>query len=156
MEYPLHFTDSESFAGKINDISQFLVQHGCPANLQIAPLANKLICVHNPCSLKNIIRADAPPLELVQAIPGATVQPLSEFPHCCGAAGSYMLEHPEMATALCNDLVDAVEAMQPDYLVTSNIGCALHMESEIRQRNLHIEVLHPVALLARQLAEHPD
>jgi glycolate oxidase iron-sulfur subunit len=40
---------------------------------------------------------------------------------------------------------------QPEYLVSSNIGCALHISAGLRERGVVLEVLHPVTLIARQL-----
>jgi hypothetical protein len=38
-----------------------------------------------------------------------------------------------------------------DILVTTNIGCALHLAAGLREQGLNIEALHPVTLLMRQL-----
>jgi glycolate dehydrogenase iron-sulfur subunit len=36
-------------------------------------------------------------------------------------------------------------------LLTANIGCRLHLDAGLRRRSPHIEIQHPLALLARQL-----
>ncbi|MGZ5017742.1 MAG: heterodisulfide reductase-related iron-sulfur binding cluster, partial [Methylobacter sp.] len=70
---------------------------------------------------------------------------------CCGSAGSYMLDHPLMAQALLSDLLGAALEYPPEYLVSSNIGCALHISAGLRERGVALEVLHPITLIARQL-----
>jgi glycolate oxidase iron-sulfur subunit len=40
-------------------------------------------------------------------------------------------------------------------LLSSNIGCALHLNAGLKERGSTIEVLHPVVLLERQLSD-PD
>ena len=62
-----------------------------------------------------------------------------------------MLKHPKMAQALLGDLLDAALAPQPDYLLSSNIGCALHIAAGLRERGIEMEVIHPIVLIARQL-----
>ena len=69
---------------------------------------------------------------------------------CCGAAGSYLVDHPKMAQALREDLLDSVTACPPNYVATSNVGCAMHLRAGLKLRGLgHIEVLHPLVLLER-------
>jgi glycolate oxidase iron-sulfur subunit len=151
--YSLNDGSSENgnFAGKVNDISQFLTECSWPANVTLAPLAARVI-VHAPCSLKNALRAERHPLDLLRRIPCLEVQHLDNEVRCCGAAGSYMLEHPEMAACLREDVLQRVAAGAPDYLATSNVGCALHLRAGLRQRGLgNVRVLHPVVLLEQQL-----
>jgi len=52
----------------------------------------------------------------------------------CGAAGSYVLKHPKIAKTLVDQLLNAAIATQAEPLITSNIGCALHLPAELRER----------------------
>jgi glycolate oxidase iron-sulfur subunit len=56
-----------------------------------------------------------------------------------------------MAALLLNDKMTALKASGARYLATSNIGCAMHMGSALRQAGTEIEVVHPVTLIARQM-----
>jgi glycolate oxidase iron-sulfur subunit len=138
------------FAGKVVDISQFLIKSGCDLSDQLLPLAAS-VSLHTPCSLKNVMREELGAAKLLQQIPGIKTVPLPASIQCCGSAGSYMLEHPLMSQALLNDLLNTALEDQPEYLVSSNIGCALHISAGLRERGVTLEVLHPVALIARQL-----
>jgi glycolate oxidase iron-sulfur subunit len=84
-------------------------------------------------------------------IPGIDVAPLPTEPRCCGAAGDYFLRHRHTADALREQKLDQVEAIEPDMLVTSNIGCRVFLGNGWRQRSRAAEVVHPIVLLARQL-----
>jgi glycolate oxidase iron-sulfur subunit len=57
-----------------------------------------------------------------------------------------MLTQPEMAARLRDDKIAAIENVQPDYVATTNIGCALHMT-----RGTRTKIVHPVTLLAEQM-----
>jgi glycolate oxidase iron-sulfur subunit len=138
------------FAKKVVDISQFLIKSGCDLSSQLLPLAAS-VCLHTPCSLKNVMREEQGALKLLQQIPGIKIRPLPATIQCCGSAGSYMLDHPQMSQALLNDLLNAALEDQPEYLVSSNIGCALHISAGLKERGIALEVLHPVTLIARQL-----
>jgi len=138
------------FAKKVVDISQFLVKSGCDLSDQLRPLAAS-VCLHTPCSLKNVMREEQGALKLLQQITDIKIRPLPAAIQCCGSAGSYMLDHPQMSQALLNDLLNVALEDRPEYLVSSNIGCALHISAGLRERGVALEVLHPITLIARQL-----
>lgn len=149
-----HMQDYEQaeLAGKVIDISQFLIKSACDFSDRLLPLAAS-VCLHTPCSLKNLMREEQGAVKLLQQIPDSKMTQLPAAIQCCGSAGSYMLDHPRMAQALLSDLLAAALARQPGYLVSSNIGCALHIAAGLRERGIELEVLHPIALIARQLKE---
>jgi glycolate oxidase iron-sulfur subunit len=138
------------FAKKVVDISQFLIKSGCDLSDRLRPLAAS-VCLHTPCSLKNVMREEQGAVKLLQQVPDIKIRPLPAAIQCCGSAGSYMLDHPQMSQALLNDLLDVALEDQPEYLVSSNIGCALHISAGLRERGVALEVLHPIVLIARQL-----
>ncbi|MDO9169365.1 MAG: (Fe-S)-binding protein [Methylobacter sp.] len=138
------------FAGKVVDISQFLIKSGCNLSEQLLPLSAS-VCLHTPCSLKNVMREEQGALKLLQQIPDIKLSPLPATVQCCGSAGSYMLDHPQMADALLGELLTAALTQPPEYLLSSNIGCALHIAAGLRERGIVLEVLHPITLIARQL-----
>lgn len=140
------------FAGKVVDISQFLSQSGSEFKEQLLPLAAS-VCLHTPCSLKNVMREEQGALKLLQQIPDIKIMPLPATQQCCGSAGSYMLDHPKMAQTLLSDLLTTALAYQAGYLVSSNIGCALHIAAGLKERGITLEVLHPIVLIARQLKD---
>ena len=143
-EYP-----EKGFAAKIRDISCFLAEHPWPDSVRLEPLSAKVL-VHSPCSLKNVLKSERNPPELLRRIPELQVDLLSKTALCCGAAGTYLVDHPKMAQALREDLLDSVTACPPNYVATSNVGCAMHLRAGLNLWGLgHIEVLHPLVLLER-------
>ncbi len=134
----------------IMEIGQFLAQIEWPVTLTLRPL-NKQIMIHLPCSLNHVLRQGHTPEALLSKIPGIKLVPLPDNQNCCGAAGDYMIRHPEIADELRDNKLRQLDTMRPDILVSSNIGCALHIAAGIRDLGLKIEVIHPVTLLARQL-----
>ncbi len=137
------------FSTKVIDISKFLVSADGWHNIKIAPLQDKIL-VHDPCTLRNILRSSKYPYELLMRIPKIQVTPLAGNDQCCGAAGTYFLDQPVMAKALLNDKISAI-SNDTRYLVTSNIGCNMHISSALQNTIPELEILHPVTLLARQM-----
>jgi glycolate oxidase iron-sulfur subunit len=145
----------QEFSGKVRDISEFLGEIGVWEDAVIEPLAEK-VAVHEPCLMRNVLHCQSKPYELLRRIPGATVVPLAGNDQCCGAAGTYFLTQPDMAASLLADKIQAIKAGGARILVTSNIGCALHLAGGLRAAGIDIEVIHPVTLLARQMGYEND
>lgn len=143
-------SDSESFCAKVQDINLFLSDLSLPETLALAPLP-QTVAVQDPCSLRNVLRAEHSVYTLLQRIPGLRVVPLADNQLCCGGAGAYPLREPLMAERLGQLKIDRLAELKPDLLVTANHGCALHLGSCLRNRRLNIPVLHPAVLFAQQL-----
>jgi glycolate oxidase iron-sulfur subunit len=138
------------FSSKVMDISHFLIQKEIDLSNLLKPL-KATVTLHSPCSLKNGLRTEKSVAKLLQQIPQMTLTALPETTQCCGAAGSYSLRHEKMAQTLLDELLDITSAQSTDYLVSSNIGCSLHIAAGLREKNMNITVIHPMVLLARQL-----
>lgn len=145
-------TGANAFSARVRDISSFLAQSPDLEQLKFKPLPQR-IAVHDSCAATNTLRAADRPHTLLRLIPGAEVVPLPENQFCCGAAGTYHLRQPELAHALRADKLDAIRALAPDILVTTNVGCGMFLAAGVRAARIRTEVLHPVTVLARQLPD---
>ena len=138
------------FRRQIVDIHRLLLDHKHFSALSFLPL-NASVAVHLPCTQRHVLGDAESPVQLLKKIPDIRLQEMSATAGCCGAAGSYCLTRPEQSDQLCSDTLAEIATSPPDYLVTSNTGCALHMAASIEASGWRTEVLHPVTLLARQL-----
>jgi glycolate oxidase iron-sulfur subunit len=130
------------------DISQYLLESGLVDRLTLRPLDGHAL-VHIPCTQANRLGGGHYVIDLLSYIPGLQVSNLTAGSNCCGAAGLSLLSHPEQGEALRAPKISAIRDTQPDFLVTSNPGCALHLAAGLGIRGP--QILHPVELLARQL-----
>jgi glycolate oxidase iron-sulfur subunit len=117
--------------------------------LQFTPLPAQM-ALHVPCSQANVARSDAVLLQLLQRIPQLELKRLSAPPYCCGAAGSHVLQFPERAAQLREIALSQVDALDVQGLLSSNIGCRLHLAAGLDQRGSALPTLHPLTLLAQQ------
>lgn len=133
----------------VQDISEFLMQ--CDwQDIKLKPL-DKHIGLHEPCTLRNVMKAVKPVGNLLAKIPQARVTPMKGNQQCCGGAGTYMLHQPELADALLADKMKLLSQETFDIVATSNIGCALQLGSGIRQAHMPLKIMHPVTIIAKQM-----
>ena len=143
-----------SFESRLKDINEFIAYQEWPETLTLKPL-NKRVAVHEPCSQRFPLSTHEKAYEFLKRIPGIDLIPLPENNICCGAGGSYMLTHPEMSSDIRAEKLKHLQSTETNILVTSNIGCALHLASGIFQENMDVVVAHPVELLAQQIKPNP-
>ena len=149
-------SDTLRFGSGLYDITEFLNLNwpedislkSCPSN---SIHENRKVAVHEPCSQRNAtsVRENRHQhvYALLEKIPEITVIPLPDNQICCGAGGVHMLTHPEIADPLKNAKLAHFEQSQADFLVSTNIGCALHLNAGPTLN----KVVHPVVLLAELL-----
>lgn len=148
-EYP-KLTTPESFSHEVKDIIEFLSEINWPENIKVSPL-NKTVALQIPCSLQNSLRAESKLLTLLQRIPGINLPPDSIYNRCCGAAGAYFINFPEISDKLKKQALDTLTKSQPELIISSNLGCALQLKAGLKQQNDDIKVIHPILLLEQQL-----
>ncbi len=133
------------------EICAYLDRLPWPETLTLAPLPSRVL-VHEPCSHRHLLGGNAAVWRLLGRIPDIQLLQLPAETHCCGAAGTYLLEQPAMAHALLEDLIAHLRPLRPAIIVTTNPGCALHLLAGVGESGLNIEVCHPIELIARQLS----
>jgi glycolate dehydrogenase iron-sulfur subunit len=135
---------AETFASKVRDISEFLVQLG-PMKPQHA--VQLRAAYHDACHLCHAQQIRKQPRQLLEMIPGLELVPVAEPEICCGAAGSYNLTEQDMAHRLgqrkARNIIDAdVEA-----IFTGNVGCLLQIGRYLRLERPGLRVAHLVDAL---------
>lgn len=138
--------------GRHRDLLAFLAEHPRLERLSLRSL-DAIVALHTPCTDRS---KGHPALSLLAHIPGLRIVRLDAGLGCCGAGGLNLLTEAEQGARLRAPLLDALEASGATLLASANVGCTLHLAEGARARGLAVEVLHPVALLARQLAPGRD
>lgn len=128
-DYPTLFEVSDAYyqkalivAGKTKDIAEFLFEQ----DLSLLSVTNEKISYHAPCSLQHGQKLPNLVEGLLEKL-GYELASVADSHLCCGSAGTYSLFQPEMATQLRNNKLNNLSRSQPDLIVTSNIGCQMHL-----------------------------
>jgi glycolate oxidase iron-sulfur subunit len=92
-------------------------------------LSPRRLAFHPPCTLQH-----------GQQLRGTVEQPLtalgfevqiagSESHLCCGSAGTYSVLQPELATQLRDRKLGHLTPLQPEVIVSANVGCIQHLQT---------------------------
>lgn len=87
---------------------------------------SKRLAFHCPCTLQHAQKLNGA-VEGVLIKLGFTLTPVQDAHLCCGSAGTYSITQPELATQLRDNKLNALEAGNPEMIVTANIGCQTHL-----------------------------
>lgn len=137
---------AKQFSRKVVEICEFLTQHW-NKTIRVSSFP-KTIAVHEPCTHRNVLQSVKNSYLLLNLLPDLNTVELPENNLCCGAAGDYMLTHPHMSKKLRSPKIKALVSLSADCLVTTNVGCAMHLRQGLFGLNSQIPVLHPISLLA--------
>lgn len=155
-EYPLLFharpeqAQAQQLAAKVKDVSVFLVELGLK---EIPPLQQPLkVAYHDACHLAHAQQVRAEPRQLLTSIPGLELVEIPEGELCCGSAGTYNLEQPQIAATLGERKARSILATGASLVVTGNIGCFTQIQSHLRKLGQGVPVLHTLELLDRAYA----
>lgn len=156
-EYPLLLAGTEyedrarELAEKSMDISVYLER------LELEPIprlaAPLRIAYHDACHLAHAQGVRAAPRQLLERIPGVEVVSLADADTCCGSAGIYNIEQPEIAGSLGDRKAAAVLETRARIVATGNIGCLVQLDKHLRKRTDRVTILHTVQVIDRAYRE---
>ncbi|MEW6423049.1 MAG: glycolate oxidase subunit GlcF, partial [Deinococcota bacterium] len=140
---------AQAFAAKVQDISEFLAGLLRAGELEpfLPPSRPLTVAYHDACHLAHAQQIRLAPRELLRALPGVTVAEVPEGDLCCGSAGTYNLEQPELANELGVRKAKNILATRPDLIASGNIGCHTQIQSHVRRAGSRVPVLHTVEVL---------
>ncbi len=99
------------------------------------------LAFHCPCTLQHAQKLNGA-VESVLSKLGFSLTPVKDAHLCCGSAGTYSVTQPALATQLRDNKLNALEASNPEVIVTANIGCQTHLASANRTPVRHwVEVV---------------
>jgi glycolate oxidase iron-sulfur subunit len=128
------------------DVSVFLTKLGLLDKPQGfgAPLK---VAYHDACHLANAQGVRREPRELLRTIPGLQLLELPNAHLCCGSAGSYNMEQPEIAASLGEQKARAVIATGASVVASGNIGCLTQLRVHLAKLGSPIMIRHTLQVL---------
>jgi glycolate oxidase iron-sulfur subunit len=141
--------EAAAFSGRVLDVHEWLAERIDALTGATGPTAGErpTVAVQDPCHLRHVQRAHAS-VRTVLA-PYATLVELDDEGLCCGAGGAYAAVEPELAGAIRDRKIAAIERSGAPVVASANPGCALHLAAA------GVDVVHPCQIVARALGGPP-
>ncbi len=150
-DYPLLFAETpeasaaQNFADKVQDVSQFLAELGITAP---PALAKPLVAVYqDACHLLHAQGIHSAPRQLLGQVGNLTLVPIESAGLCCGSAGTYNLEQPEIAHELGQRKAATIIRTGANLVASGNIGCLTQIRTHLALQQSNIPALHTLELL---------
>lgn len=144
-------TAARAFAARVKDVSVFLHELGLITPPALAePLT---VAYHDACHLAHAQRVTMQPRRLLAAIPNVTLREIPEGELCCGSAGTYNLEQPEIAQQLGERKAHNIASTGAQAVVTGNIGCMMQIQTHLGTQGKTLPIWHTMELLAKAYAK---
>jgi len=141
---------ANAFAGRVKDISVFLHELGLltpPALPEPLTLA-----YHDACHLAHAQGVTSQPRHLLAAIANVKLVEIFESELCCGSAGTYNLEQPELAREIGERKARNIIATGAQAVATGNIGCMTQIATQLQALGHPLPVWHTLEVLDRAYA----
>lgn len=133
---------AQAFAAQVRDITTFLADLGLRPFPADQPA--RLVAYHDACHLRHAQGVQAAPRQLLQAIPNLTLLELDDEGLCCGSAGTYNLEQPDIAAELGRRKAERIGQTGAEMVVSGNIGCLTQIQRYLGE----VPLRHTAVLLA--------
>ena len=141
---------AEAFEEKVCDISVYLHRVGivAPWKERAEEHAGPLrITYHDACHLASAQGVTSEPRSLLGQIPGAEICEIPDPHLCCGSAGTYNIDQPEIAEKLGQEKAKNVLATAPDVVASGNIGCLTQLSGHLHKLGSQVPVRHTIQVI---------
>lgn len=128
------------------DLSEIMPQFEAELAARAKPQPAR-VAYHPPCTLQHgqQIRGK---VEGVLRAAGIDVKLCADSHLCCGSAGTYSMLHPALALELRDRKLENLLAVDPEVIVSANVGCVNHLQS-----GTDTPVSHWIELVDQALAQ---
>ncbi len=144
------------FAERVQDISQFL------NSIELIPMKPLVkptrVAYHDACHLAHAQGITSAPRRILGQIPGLELCEIPDGEICCGSAGTYNIEQPEIARKLGAAKAQHIATLNVDAVAMGNIGCMVQIQNHLGrlgETEQTIPVLHTIELLDRAYRSVP-
>ena len=142
--------EASALAERTLDVSVFLDDLGLKPP---PPLPEPLeLAYHDACHLAHAQGVRSAPRALLEAVPNVNLLEPADWEICCGSAGTYNIEKPDVAEELGRRKAEALLATGAEAVASGNIGCLTQIQTHLRALDRELPVVHTLEVLDRAYA----
>lgn len=133
------------FSQKVVDFSAYLA--GLGAREMSGFPSERRVVYQDACHLLHAQGHGSEPRALLAGIPNLRLVEIADAGMCCGSAGTYNIDQPEIAAELARRKLVSILAAEPDLVVSGNIGCITQLRQELARQKQTLPVQHIAEVL---------
>jgi len=104
--------------------------------------------LHDSCHPLRGLGIKEEPRSLLRAVGGLELVEMADPETCCGFGGAFMARYAPLSRAMALEKIDQALATGADYLVLTEPGCLLNLDSVLKARPVNLKAVHLVQILA--------
>jgi glycolate oxidase iron-sulfur subunit len=146
---PERVQEYTKFAGKIKDITEFLVDIlKLPASsYRVAPeLKGEKVTWHEPCHLGRYLGIKEQPRKILKSLSDIDYIEMPDADRCCGMAGTFSLNFYNLSRKIAQRKLDSIKSTGADIVLTDCPGCQVQLLDGIMQNGMTQKVMHIMEL----------
>lgn len=138
---------ARAFAGKVMDVTVLLDQLGLVGSPRLAQPTTAVY--QDACHLRHAQGVVDAPRNLLNAVAGLELVELNDGGLCCGSAGTYNIEQPQLAHELGRMKAQRIIDTGAALIISGNIGCLTQIQTHLGKLKRPLPILHTIQLLER-------
>ena len=143
-----HLKADAELGPKVRDVSDIVAEAIADGRLPTLPTNGEIVAVQDPCHLEHGQGIVDEPRAVLRAA-GYAVVDADAGGLCCGAAGTYLVDHPETSAELGRQKAAAVDRTGAKLVASANAGCEMQLRRILDDGYV---IRHPVEFYGKALA----
>jgi len=133
---------------RVREFSSFVADHLGDGTVRPQVPAGTTCSYHDSCHMMRALGITDAPRRLLARVENLELRELAATERCCGFGGTFSLRYPDLAGAMADEKVDDAISRDADLVVSSDIGCLMHICGRAEARGVHLEGRYIAEMLA--------
>lgn len=142
---------SEEVIRRTFDLSEFLVD--VLGVTDVGAYFPHKVTYHPTCHSVRVAHVGDRPMQLLQAVKGIEIVPLTDSDQCCGFGGTFSVKNPDVSVAMATDKATRVMESHAEYLVAGDNACLMNINGVLRRSRATVRPIHLAQILASTEAD---
>ncbi|MBI4455653.1 MAG: (Fe-S)-binding protein [Acidobacteria bacterium] len=137
--------DIATFADRVVELTDFLTRI-CGVDDFDSQLHAR-VAYHDSCHALRNLRIHEAPRRLLKNVRGLQLVELPGADQCCGFGGLFSVQYPEISVSMGRDKLRDLEEANVDLLVSTDMGCLMHLGGMMGRHGLNVRTMHIAEVL---------
>ncbi len=143
----------KELAERVAGFGRFVFENDFAKIRELVSNSNLRLAYHESCHLKHHLHASEPSRQLLRLVAGKNFLELKNADSCCGFAGSFSMDYPELSEALLSEKLASIKESNANLVALDCPGCLLQIRGGCHSGNLEVRVKHLSEILAEMMKE---